>query len=211
MKKQLIIALAALLLLAAGCGKNAPDPNAPRSPGSGSSNSGGNNNSGGSNNSGGGNNQSGGSNNSGGGNNQSGGSGAPVQPTGPVKLGPLKAGEAGKLGDLELTVKSVEVITTAAGLPPGYVFVLLNLRFTNTGPDYPINFTNHLRFMTPEGKKINTSAQATGQRSPRLGGTVTKAEAVEGYLGYLTKNVPGTFQFIFGIDESEATWEFTVQ
>lgn len=211
-RKSLGATLVALLLLASGCGKNAPVPGpaAPANPSSG----GGQNASGGS------------SPTTGSGSNpgtigtapaNSGGqSAAPAnqpQQCDKANIGPLKKGDTAKACAVSVTLKEVAVIAGASGLPPGYAYVVVNLDVKNEGTEeYTINVTDHFKLIAPDGKNRQFSVQATAQRNPRLQGTLKQGEAQTGWFGYLVKLDPGTFKFTFTHpDYGNATWELSIQ
>lgn len=207
MKKQLALTLALVTLLAVGCGKNA-EPEPAKNPGAPAPS---------------GSNPSGGSN-SGSGSTptapSTGGSNNPLLPPAPEKpkfekvtLGPLKMGDLAKIGPLDVTLVERNVVTKAAGLPPGYAYVVMKLKIKNNGElPYTINTTDHLKFVMPDGKKLNVFPNATAQRSPRLQGTLNQGQETEGWLGYLVKPGPGEFKYYFlNQDWGDAHWIVAVQ
>jgi hypothetical protein len=193
MKKKMLLALALIMLVAAGCGKNAapgggPANSAPSTP------------------------QTGNAGNTPG---QTGQPGQTAQPlpgqSGPsaappkqefqkVDLGPLKVGDVAKIGPLEVKVANIVTKKKAPGLPPNtnlaYVLVLVNIKNTGT-VDYPINLTEHFKFINVEEKSYVMSAAATNTEKDRLTGTVKGGETVEGYIGYMPKLVTGTNKVLF--------------
>lgn len=207
-KKGLALALAALLMvLAAGCGKSAGDPNAPQTntaASNGSSSSSG---------------SSSGSGNS---------SGTVTQPpqqsffapeptkTAPVEkanLGPLQLAAPAKVGPLTVTVTEKAVVTKAPGLPPNYAYVVMNVTVKNDSKDdYTINTADHFKLETPEAKPMPLNVQASAQRNPRLQGTLEPGSTKQGWLGYLVKVQGGTFKYKFTHpDYGDAYWEFAIQ
>lgn len=217
-RKLLSLLVVALLLVAAGCGKYADEGNqggktAGNNSSSDSSNSGGSN-AGNSSNSGSSNSSDSNTNNSDSSNNSSGGSNTAQnnsqQTAEKVNLGPLKAGEAAKLGPLTVTLNQVNVVDKAAGLPPGYIHLMTEVTVVNDGSAvYTANITDHFKTETPEGKKAPYNVQATANRSPRLQGTLKTGENVTGWIGYLAKRVNGNYKFMFiHPDYGQATWEF---
>jgi hypothetical protein len=212
-RKSLGPTLVALLLLASGCGKNAPVPGSTAPPTSSSS--------------GGGPSSSGGSSTPTGAGSNPGTTGtAPAasggQSTGPanqpqqcnkVNAGPLKKGDNAKVCAVSVKLKDVAVITGSAGLPPGYAYVVVDLDVKNDGTaEYTINVTDHFKLTAPDGKNRQFNVQATAQRNPRLQGAIKQGEAQSGWLGYLVKLDPGTFTFAFTHpDYGSATWEVPIQ
>lgn len=217
MRKRLsLLALAVLLVFAAGCGKYADD-----GPKGGATTS--NNQSTDSNNTTSSNSDTSGSSGSGSGSTTA--TGSQVATTPPpskkapdplpaekAKVGPLKMGEEAKVGPITVTLTEMAVFDKGAGLPPGYVHAVAHLKIAYNGTDkYTINVTDHLKMETPEGKRAPFNLQATANREPRLQGTVERGGSADGWLGYLTKRVQGTYKFMFiHPDFGEATWEFSL-
>lgn len=127
-----------------------------------------------------------------------------------VTLGPLKVGEQAKLGPLSVTLIKTNVISDAAGIPPGYVYFLAELEIKNDGKDlYTINMTDHFKVETPEGKKAPYNVQATAYGNPRLQGSLEQGKSAIGWIGYLAKRVDGVYKYNFiHPDWGEATWDF---
>lgn len=130
-----------------------------------------------------------------------------------VTLGPLKMGETAKVGPLSVTVKEFASVEKAAGLPPNYAFVVLNLTIKNDGKDnYTINATDHFKMETPEAKIMTLSPNATAQKSPRLQGTIEAGGTASGWLGYMVKIQPGNFKYRYvHPDWGTAHWEFAIR
>lgn len=206
-KRLTLLAVAVLLVFAAGCGKNADDPGAKGNTTGGNQTTGSNTNTN--------------SNSTTGGKIDSSGTQTGTQPTGSTdtkteqpaakaNLGPLKVGEAAKIGPLTVTLTEFAVFDKAAGLPPGYVHFVANVSIANAAKEqYTINVTDHLKMETPEGKKAPFNLQALANKNPRLQGTVETGGNTAGWLGYLTKRVAGNYKFMFiHPDYGQATWEF---
>lgn len=208
MKKKILLALALATLVVAGCGKNAapegPQGSTPPAPAAGGQTA----SSGGS-----------GSNPSGGETSTAPLAGMPGPSAAPpkqdfqkVELGPLKAGEVAKVGPLEVKVVSFTKKTKAPGLPPNtnlaFVLVLVNIK--NTGiADYPINLTEHIKFVNVADKSYVMSAAATNTEQNRLNGTVKPGETVEGFIGYMPSLTPGANKLLFTHpDWGTAFWEY---
>lgn len=213
MRKKLLslLAIVVLLAFAAGCGKNAGEE--PKGGNSASNSTGATGGKSESNSSG----TGAGSNSSGTGTGTS-----TTTPTTPkeekktyekVTLGPLKAGESAKIGPLTVTLKQVNVVDKAAGLPQGYVHLMTELVIANEdSPPYTVNITDHYKLETPEGKKAPYNVQATANRTPRLQGTLEKGQSVTGWIGYLSKRVAGSYKYMFiHPDYGEVTWTFSIQ
>lgn len=217
MRKRLsLLALAVLLVFAAGCGKYADDEPKGGATASNNQTTGSNNTETGSK-----------SNSSGGGTNTATNTGSQTNSTTPApatgkkvadplpaekaKVGPLKLGEAAQIGPITVTLIEMAIFDKAAGLPPGYVHAVAHVKVDYNGTDkYTINVTDHMKMETPEGKKAPFNLQATANKDPRLQGTVERGKSSEGWLGYLTKRVPGTYKYLFiHPDFGEASWEFT--
>lgn len=130
-----------------------------------------------------------------------------------VTLGPLKMGDTAKVGPLSVTVKEMSVIEKATGLPPNYAFVVMNLTIKNDGKDgYTINATDHFKMETPEAKIMTLSPNATGQKSPRLQGTIEGGGTASGWLGYMVKIQPNNFKYRYNHpDWGTAHWEFAIR
>lgn len=130
-----------------------------------------------------------------------------------VSLGPLKVGAVAKVGPLSVTVEEKAVVDKAPGLPPGYFYVVMKATIKVEGKDdYTVNSSDHFKMETPEAKTMPFNIQATAQRSPRLQGTIEAGKSLQGWLGYLIKNQPGTFKYKFvHPDYGDAYWEFTLQ
>lgn len=197
MNRRLLTAFAAalLLLVLAGCGKNAlPDGAASGTGSAGQAPSSG---------------EAGGTGETAGGSE----SGQAAEPNVSVQVGPLQVGEAAQVGPLVVTLRTVEAIRQAAGLPDGYVYLMADLHIRNEGSAaYTINVTEHFRATTPEDKRAPYNMQASGQRSPRLQGTLDPGQSTEGWLGHLAKAMDGTYTYQFVHPTyGEATWEFPLQ
>lgn len=125
----------------------------------------------------------------------------------------LKLGDAVKAGPLALTVLEKAAVTKAAGLPPGYVYLVMHISIKNEGKeDYTINTADHFKLETPEAKTMPYNVQATAQKSPKLQGTLQQGQSADGWLGYLVKGQPGTFKYHFiHPDYGEAVYEFAIQ
>ncbi|MGE5673163.1 MAG: DUF4352 domain-containing protein [Mycobacterium leprae] len=200
MKRTVTITLALLLLvLTAGCGKNAADPKASPAAASGQSGTG----------------STVGSNATGA--TGSTGTAAATPAAGnqkktyqPVTLGPLKVGEAAQVGPLKVTPTETAWITK--GAPQGYAYILVNMSIADAdSDDYTINVTDHFNMAMPDTKKAPYNMQATGQKSPRLQGAVSKGQTVTGWMGFLTKATKGKYTFTFKHpDYGTATWEFDI-
>jgi len=192
------MAIAAALLLAvlAGCGKNAGPAGSPSGTGGGAPSAGSGTSTGASADAGGG----------------SPSDGQPGEAT-PVQVGPLQVGETANVGPMAVTLREVEVIREAAGIPSGYVYLMADLHVSNEGAEvYTINVTEHFRATTPEDKRAPYNMQAAGQRSPRLQGTLDPGQGAEGWLGHLAKEMDGTYKYQFiHPTYGEATWEFSLQ
>lgn len=144
---------------------------------------------------------------------QTGPSAAPPKQEFPkVDLGPLKAGAVAKVGPLEVNVVSFTKKTKGPGLPPNtsLAFVLVKVNIKNTGTvDYPINLTEHFKFLNVAQKSYVISAPATNTETVRLNGTVKAGETVEGFIGYMPSLSPGTNKFVFQHpDWGTAYWEY---
>ncbi len=182
-KKSLALVLALLLMVvAAGCGKNAPAEGtgggtAAQSGAAGSTD---------------------------------GGTEAQTPTYEKVDLGPFKLGETAEVGPVAITFNEVGRIDSGAGIPPGYLFVLVNVTVKNNGEaPYTINVTEQFKVGTPEGKDARYNIMASGQRSPRLQGTITKGKEMTGWMGFLAKLGDGTYQLKFSHpDYGTAYWEF---
>lgn len=203
MMKRVATALAALLLLVAGCGKNAPDPGA--APASSSSQTG---------------TSAGTGSSSGTGTGST--STAPAlpdvkkntpKPVEKVKLGPLAVGAVAKVGLIDFKLEEIGVVTKAGGLAPGYGYLVTKLTVTNNTADpYTINPSDHIKVETPEGKLTRYNVAATAQRNPRLQGTLNAGQSESGWLGYMVKLQAGNFKMtLTHPDFGEAVFEFTVQ
>ncbi|MFZ5813904.1 MAG: DUF4352 domain-containing protein [Bacillota bacterium] len=213
-RKRLALLLAALMILAVGCGKNAPDPNAVPAAGGSSQGSGSSGSSGSgstvSNPSGSSSSNSSGSNSAGTGSNTSGQKEQqPSAPAEKVKLGPLKVGETAKVHVFEVTLHEVGLVTKAGGLPPGYGYMLIRFTVKNgSNGQYAINVTDHFKLMQPDGKPGRYNISATAQRNPKLGGTLAPGDSGSGWAGYLIKLGSGTFKLTYTHpDFGEAVWE----
>lgn len=207
MKKKMLLALALVMLVAAGCGKNATPGGSSGPQGSTP--------------------PQGGQTVQPGQTGQSGQTGQGAQPlpgqTGPsaappkqefqkVDLGPLKVGEVAKVGPLEVKIANVVKKTKAPGLPANsslaFVLVLVNIKNTGT-VDYPINLTEHFKFANVAAKTYVMSTAATNTEQKRLTGTVKGGETVEGYIGYMPSLTPGTNKVLFQHpDWGTAFWEW---
>lgn len=208
-----LLAAALLLFVIAGCGKNAGTETNTATGGSGSA--GGSATTGGSTggSSSGSNSGSSGGSSAGsqtpnpGGSQAGGGSSAP---SGPVSVGPLNLGESAQVGPLTVTVRKVDIVAEAQGMPPGYVYALPEIEVKNGGDKaYTINTTEHFRMETPEGKKAPYNMQAAGHRDPKLSGTVDPGQSSSGFMAHLAKKVDGTYKYQFvHPDYGDATWEF---
>jgi hypothetical protein len=130
-----------------------------------------------------------------------------------VNVGPLKPGESAKIGPLTVTLKQTGVVDKATGLPQGYIHLMTELTIRNEAAEpYTINVTDHFKLDTPEGKKAPYNIQATANRTPRLQGTVEQGKEISGWIGYLAKKVPGKYKYQFiHPDWGTVTWEFAVQ
>ncbi|HLO02831.1 MAG TPA: DUF4352 domain-containing protein [Symbiobacteriaceae bacterium] len=203
MKKKMLLALALVMLVAAGCGKNSAPPGPVGSTPSGTTGG-----------------ATGGTGGTGGtGSNTQPLPGQPGQSAAPPKqefqkvdLGPLKAGEVAKVGPLEVKVVSFTKKTKAPGLPPNtslaFVLVLINIKNTGT-VDYPINLTEHFKFANVAAKTYVMSTAATNTEKNRITGTVKAGETVEGYIGYMPTLTPGTNKMLFTHpDWGTAFWEW---
>lgn len=203
MMKRIAIALAALLLLlTAGCGKNAPDAsgataNNPTQSTTSPSGSGSNNS----------NVPASAANNS----------ALPIvkketqAPVEKVTLGPLAVGALAKVGLMDYKLEELAVVSKAGGLAPGYVYLVTKLTITNNTKDpFTINTSDHIKLEAPDGKIARYNVSATAQRNPRLQGTLQPGESQTGWLGYMIKVQEGKYKMTFTHpDFGQATYEFT--
>lgn len=211
MKKKMLLALALVMLVAAGCGKNAAS--------GGPAGSTPNNNTNSNTPAQGGTPQTGTNTPAAGGGSaplpgQEGPSAAPPKQEGftKVDLGPLKAGEMAKVGPLEVTIKSFTKKTKGPGLPPNtslaHVLVLIEIKNTGT-VEYPINLAEHFKFFNVAEKSYVYNVAATNTETKRLTGAVKPGETVEGFLGYMPSLSPGTNKLLFQHpDWGTAFWEY---
>ncbi len=125
----------------------------------------------------------------------------------------LKKGETATIGTVKATLDDVNVIPKAAGLPDGYVYLMIKVTIVNEGDQpYTINVNDYLQLATPEGKKMRFSVAASTMRQPKLQGTLNKGETGSGWLGYMVKSLPGNYTYtVLHPDWGKATWEFAVQ
>lgn len=214
-RKALLIAAAMLLVFMAGCGKNAGEQ--PKSPAQNSGTPSSTSTSGGTTAATGANSSSNAASNTP--SNTSGGTNSATAPTQgtnvqqpmeKVNLGPLKPGEAAAVGPLTVTLKQTTIASGAAGVPPGYVYLLAEIEVKNGDKEhYTLNITDHFKVETPEGKKAPYNVQATAYGDPRLQGSIEPGKSITGWIGYLAKKVDGTYKYSFiHPDWGEATWEF---
>lgn len=209
MKKKMLLALALVMLVVAGCGKNAapngPQGSTPNTPATGGQTPPANGGSG--------------SNTSSGGQSTAPLPGMNAPSAAPQKqefekvdLGPFKAGEVAKIGPLEVTVTSFTKKTKAPGLPANssLAYVLVNVSIKNTGTaDYPINLSEHFKFFNVAGKSYVISVAATNTEQKRLSGTVKPGETAEGFIGYMPSLSPGTNKLVYQHpDWGTAFWEY---
>jgi len=198
-KNRIAILLAAtLLLLIAGCGKNAPEPGAAPQASKGATPS----------------DTTGGT--STGATTGSGNTGTTTTPSTPqkktytkVNLGPLKKTETAKVGPLSVTVSEVAVTRQTTGLPAGYAYVSVMVKIANEDELYTINTTDHFRMETPQARVSKINVQAQSLRNPKLTGSLDKGASASGWLGFLVKISDGNYKFAFTHpDYGEAVWEF---
>lgn len=225
MRKIAVSLLGLLLLTAAGCGKNAPDPNAPAArtsaaPATSSSGSGGSSSStapSGSTSSSGGSSSAATSGSSGGSTagsstSTSGSAAKSTAPAAPQRanLGPLKIGELAKIGPIEVTMQEIYLVQKAAGIPPGWAYLLIKINVANQDKaPYTMNITDYYKVMMPNDKAGRYNVSATAQRQPKLSGTLQPGESQSGWAGYLIQVIDGTYKLTIGHpDFGDATWEF---
>ena len=191
MRRIAISLLGLLLLAAAGCGKNAPDPNAPAAPAASSSSSGGSSastGSSGSTTSSGGSSTGATSSSSGSSGKSTSGStpstsGSAAQSTAPAapqraNLGPLKIGDVAKIGPIEITMQEIYLVQKAAGIPPGWAYLLVKINVKNNDKaPYTMNITDYYKVMMPNEKAGRYNVSATAQRQPKLSGTLQTGES----------------------------------
>lgn len=125
-------------------------------------------------------------------------------------MGPLKIGGLANVGPLEFTMQEIYLVQKAAGIPPGWAYLLIKIEVANKDKaSYTMNITDYYKVTMPNDKAGRYNVSATAQRQPKLSGSLQPGESQSGWAGYLIQVLDGTYKLNIGHpDFGEATWEF---